>query len=73
MGAIKSDNYYYSKNLGDDFYQILVVKGINGDYPDFETETRFDVSSDIFDGGVLDFVAVSEEHEACAGDRKSVV
>ncbi|KAH8074334.1 DNA binding protein [Aureococcus anophagefferens] len=68
VGTISGDNYYYSKNLGDGEDVIYVVMGINGDAPRFHTETNFAVNGDLWEGAVLDFVAVTEE-----GDNGLVV
>ncbi|KAH8096184.1 DNA binding protein [Aureococcus anophagefferens] len=65
VGAIVGTSYYYAKNVGDRGGEAFYwVANVHTDAPTFNEVTRVAVSSELFEGSVLD-VAVIEE----AGDE----
>ncbi|KAH8081087.1 DNA binding protein [Aureococcus anophagefferens] len=69
VGAIVGSNYYYAKNVGDDGGEVFYwVAGVNSDAPTFVSDYLFAVSSDLFEGSVLDVAAFEEDDEELVDD-----
>jgi len=69
VGAIVGSNYYYAKNVGDDGGEVFYwVAGVNSDSPTFVSDYLFAVSSDLFEGSVLDVAAFEEDDEELVDD-----
>jgi len=70
LGAILGTTYYYAKNLGEDGHgRIYYVENIQTDTPTFVDEVGLEVSSDVFEGAVLDFAAIRESGRSVFDDK----
>ncbi|KAH8099226.1 DNA binding protein [Aureococcus anophagefferens] len=74
VGAVLETTYYYSKNSGrDGGEKVFFVQDIDTDDPTFVQDALFEFSGDLFEGAVLDVVALHEgweqDHYVLDGDN----